>query len=119
LGVGLSVDDFGTGYSSLAHLRNLPIDHIKIDRSFVRGLVSNRGDFLIVRCIIDLADNLGLGTVAEGVEDEATLQALQAMGCHVAQGYHFGKPGPPAEIERLIAERGLYTDPTNLVPVTP
>ncbi len=119
LGVGLSVDDFGTGYSSLAHLRNLPIDHIKIDRSFVRGLVANRGDFVIVRCIIDLADNLGLGTVAEGVEDEATLQALRAMGCDVAQGYHLGRPGPPAAIERLIAERGLYADPTHLVPVTP
>lgn len=74
---------------------------------------------MIVRCIIDLADNLGLGTVAEGVEDEATLQALRAMGCDVAQGYHLGRPGPPAAIERLIAERGLYADPTHLVPVTP
>ena len=118
LGVGLSVDDFGTGYSSLAHLRNLPIDQIKIDRSFVRGLVGNRGDFLIVRCIIDLADNLGLGTVAEGVEDEATMQALRTMGCSVAQGYHIGRPGTPADVERFIIEHGLH-DPTDLVPVTP
>ncbi len=105
LGVSVSVDDFGTGYSSLAHLRNLPIDRIKIDRSFVRGVLSNRGDLVIVRCIIDLAANLGLGTVAEGVEDEATLDRLRSLGCQLAQGFHIARPGPACDVDRLIAAR--------------
>jgi diguanylate cyclase len=105
LGVSVAVDDFGTGYSSLAHLRNLPIDRIKIDRSFVRGVLANRGDLVIVRCIIDLAANLGLGTVAEGVEDEATLERLHSLGCQLAQGFYIGRPGPASDVARLVAAR--------------
>ena len=103
LGVSMSIDDFGTGYSSLVHLRNLPIDRIKIDRSFVRGVVTNHDDLVIVRCIIDLAANLGLGTVAEGVEDGPTLELLRSLGCQLAQGFHIGRPGPPEQIELLAA----------------
>ena len=111
LGVRLSVDDFGTGYSSLAHLRTLPIDRIKIDRSFVHGLVGNHSDRVIVRCIIDLATNLGLGTVAEGVEDVATLELLQTMGCQAAQGYQLARPCPAEGVEELVTVRGVRWAP--------
>jgi diguanylate cyclase len=111
LGVRLSMDDFGTGYSSLAHLRMLPIDRIKIDKSFVHGLVANHSDRAIVRCIIDLATSLGLGTVAEGVEDVATLELLQTMGCQAAQGYQLARPCSPEGVEELVQVRGVRWSP--------
>ena len=117
LGVSLAVDDFGTGYSSLAHLRNLPIDRIKIDRSFVRGVLTNRGDLVIVRCIIDLANNLGLESVAEGIEDEATLQLLQSLGCRIGQGYHVARPGDAAAVERLTRRRAALAAGAGLLEV--
>ncbi len=94
LGVGLSVDDFGTGYSSLANLRRLPIDELKIDRSFVSPMLSDESDLIIVRSTINLGHDLGLKVVAEGVEDEETLNRLANLGCDLAQGYHFSKPLP-------------------------
>jgi len=94
LGVGLSVDDYGTGYSSLANLRRLPIDELKIDRSFVSPMLSDESDLIIVRSTINLGHDLGLKVVAEGVEDEATLHRLEGLGCDLAQGYHFSKPLP-------------------------
>ena len=107
LGVHISVDDFGTGYSSLAHLRSLPIDAIKIDRSFVKDLCTNQGDQVIVRCIIDLANNLGLLSIAEGVEDAATQALLHDMGCPIAQGYYLGMPSRPDAIEQQVHARAL------------
>jgi diguanylate cyclase (GGDEF)-like protein len=107
LGVSISIDDFGTGYSSLAHLRSLPVDRIKIDRSFVRDMVTNRDDLVIVRCIIDLAANLDLISVAEGVEDIATLELLQTLGCRYAQGYHIGRPGSADQVASLARLRGV------------
>jgi diguanylate cyclase (GGDEF)-like protein len=95
LGVGLSVDDYGTGYSSLANLRRLPIDELKIDRSFVSPMLSDESDLIIVRSTINLGHDLGLKVVAEGVEDEATLNRLAGLGCDFAQGYHFSKPLAP------------------------
>ena len=92
MGVRLSVDDFGTGYSSLTHLRQLPIDEIKIDKSFVSGMQSSEADASIVRTVIDLAHNLGKQVCAEGVEDEATWQKLRDMGCDLAQGYWISRP---------------------------
>jgi diguanylate cyclase (GGDEF)-like protein/PAS domain S-box-containing protein len=92
MGVRLSVDDFGTGYSSLTHLRELPIDEIKIDKSFVIGMGSSEADAAIVRTVIDLAHNLGKQVCAEGVEDEATWHQLRDMGCDLAQGYWIAKP---------------------------
>ncbi|MBD0323798.1 MAG: EAL domain-containing protein [Aldersonia sp.] len=102
LGLSVSIDDFGTGFSSLANLRDLPVDRIKIDRSFVTNLATNSGDALIVRSILHLAEDLGLGTVAEGVEDSETVQILTQFGGEVAQGYHFSRPVPAPEIEAAI-----------------
>src|SRR5205823_11115486 len=82
LGVGLSLDDFGTGYSSMQHLRRLPLAEVKIDRSFVLGMVGDPDDEAIVRSIIELAGALGLRAVAEGVEDECTYRMLATSGCH-------------------------------------
>jgi diguanylate cyclase (GGDEF)-like protein len=102
LGVGLSVDDYGTGYSSLANLRRLPIDELKIDRSFVSPMLSDESDLIIVRSTINLGHDLGLKVVAEGVEDEATLHRLEKLGCDLAQGYHFSKPLPPEAFNKWI-----------------
>ncbi|MEX2626411.1 MAG: bifunctional diguanylate cyclase/phosphodiesterase [Ilumatobacteraceae bacterium] len=92
MGVRVSIDDFGTGYSSLAYLKDLPVDEIKIDRSFVTNLLTSAGDQVIVRAIIDLAANLGLTSVAEGVEDLDQLRWLTDAGCVQAQGYHIARP---------------------------
>jgi EAL domain-containing protein (putative c-di-GMP-specific phosphodiesterase class I) len=102
LGVGLSVDDYGTGYSSLANLRRLPIDELKIDRSFVSPMLSDESDLIIVRSTINLGHDLGLKVVAEGVEDEATLHRLGGLGCDLAQGYHFSKPLPPEAFNKWM-----------------
>jgi diguanylate cyclase (GGDEF)-like protein/PAS domain S-box-containing protein len=98
MGVRLSVDDFGTGYSSLTHLRELPIDEIKIDKSFVTGMLQSDADAAIVRTVIDLAHNLGKQVCAEGVEDQATWARLKEMGCDLAQGYWISKPLSATEI---------------------
>lgn len=92
LGVTLSIDDYGTGYSSLSYLRRLPINTLKIDRLFVRDMLENEQDEIIVKSTISLAHNLGLKVVAEGVEDVKTLGRLRDMGCDLAQGYHISKP---------------------------
>jgi diguanylate cyclase (GGDEF)-like protein/PAS domain S-box-containing protein len=98
MGVRLSVDDFGTGYSSLTHLRQLPIDEIKIDRSFVSGMTESEADAAIVRTVIDLARNLGKQVCAEGVETEAQWKRLVEMECDLAQGYWISRPLPAAEL---------------------
>lgn len=98
MGVRLSVDDFGTGYSSLTHLRQLPIDEIKIDKSFVTSMTHNEADAAIVRTVIDLAHNLGKQVCAEGVEDEATWRLLGDLGCDLAQGFWIARPMPADEL---------------------
>ena len=98
IGVRLSLDDSGTGYSSLSHLRKLPIDEVKIDRSFVSAMRVRADDATIVRSIIDLAHNLKLTVVAEGVEDKETCELLAALGCDCAQGYYFARPAPAGEL---------------------
>jgi diguanylate cyclase (GGDEF)-like protein len=95
LGCKLSIDDYGTGYSSLAYLRRLPLDELKIDKSFVMGMVRDASDNVIVRSTIDLAHNMGLAVVAEGVEDEATLERLRTLGCDLVQGYFLSRPMAP------------------------
>ena len=95
-GLRISVDDFGTGYSTLTNLRRLPISEIKIDRSFVDNMIRDPGDASIVRATIDLGKALGLDVVAEGVETQEVLDALQACGCQTIQGYFIGKPMPLA-----------------------
>ncbi|HQS99285.1 MAG TPA: EAL domain-containing protein [Thiobacillus sp.] len=98
LGSNVAVDDYGTGYSSLAYLRRLPLSALKIDRTFVSGMVDNAQDAIIVRSTIALAHNLGLGVIAEGVETAAAADALRSMGCDQAQGYYFSKPLPLDEL---------------------
>ncbi|GIE93773.1 putative bifunctional diguanylate cyclase/phosphodiesterase [Paractinoplanes rishiriensis] len=103
MGVAISLDDFGTGYSSLQHLRRLPLAEVKIDRSFVLGMSTDRGDAAIVRSVIDLAEALGLRAVAEGVEDERTWRLLAASGCHAAQGWFHARPMPTAELATWLS----------------
>lgn len=102
LGVGLSLDDFGTGYSSLAYLKQLPLDQIKIDQSFVRDVISNPNDAVMVKTIIGMAQNFQLEVIAEGVETGGQLEFLRQSGCMVYQGYMFGKPVPKEEFEALV-----------------
>ena len=105
LGVGFAIDDFGTGYSSLAYLKQLPVQTIKIDRSFVMDMLESESDAAIVRSTIDLARNLGLRVVAEGVETEAMWDALREQGCTLAQGYLISKPVSAAELAPLLVRR--------------
>jgi len=104
LGVRMSVDDFGTGYSSLANLRQLPIDELKIDRSFVSPMLRDESDLIIVRSTINLGHDLGLRIIAEGVEDGATLQRLALLGCDLAQGYHLSRPMPSDDFGRWLRD---------------
>jgi len=98
LGCHLAIDDFGTGYSSLTRLRQLPVNEIKIDKSFVLHMATDSDDAAIVRSIIDLARNLGLVAVAEGVEDAQTCDTLAHLGCEQIQGYYFAKPMPGSDL---------------------
>lgn len=107
LGVRFSLDDFGTGYSSLSYLKRLPLDELKIDQSFVRDINHDNNDAMIVKTIIEMAQNFDLHVIAEGVEDEEQLMYLKENGCHLFQGYFFGKPMPPEEIERLFLDKTL------------
>ncbi len=107
VGVGLSIDDFGTGYSSLSHLKRLPIEEIKIDRSFVMQMHVDANDFMIVRATVDLGRNLGLRVVAEGVEDLATFDRLAEFGCDEAQGYYISRPLSAVEFTRWLSVRNL------------
>jgi predicted signal transduction protein with EAL and GGDEF domain len=92
MGIRISIDDFGTGFSSLAYLKQLPVDELKVDRSFVMDMSKDENDAVIVRSTIDLAHNLGLQVVAEGVEDNDSLKLLEILGCDLAQGYYISRP---------------------------
>jgi diguanylate cyclase (GGDEF)-like protein len=107
LGVRIAMDDFGTGYSSLAYIRRFPFDKIKIDKSFVQEMGEHKETHAIVRAVRSLAGNLGIATLAEGVETEAQLAMLRAEGCDEVQGYLFSRPRPEAEVPRMMAEIGL------------
>jgi len=103
MGLQLAIDDFGTGYSSLAYLRRLPVQTIKIDRSFVSGMCQDASDATIVRSTIELGKSLGLTIVAEGVETQEIWESLQDLGCSLAQGYLIGRPSPAEEVPEVIA----------------
>jgi EAL domain-containing protein (putative c-di-GMP-specific phosphodiesterase class I) len=105
LGLHIVVDDFGTGYSSLAYLKRLPMDAIKIDRSFVQHMSTDKTDAAIVRAIIRLGHELGLRVVAEGVEDRETWERLVRLGCDAAQGSYLSRPLPAEELTRRLATR--------------
>jgi PAS domain S-box-containing protein len=113
IGVRISIDDFGTGYSSLAHLRQFPVDALKIDRSFVRGIETRKDSAAIVGTLTDMARQLGLHVVAEGVENEQQLALLRSLDCHAAQGYLFAKPLDEAKATEILrtglARRGALT----------
>ncbi|HJX07084.1 MAG TPA: EAL domain-containing protein [Actinomycetota bacterium] len=115
VGVGLSIDDFGTGYSSLSYLKRLPIEEIKIDRSFVMQMHVDANDFMIVRATVDLGRNLGLRVVAEGVEDLATFDRLADFGCDEAQGYYISKPISAVEFTRWLSVRNLDRESGDVV----
>jgi diguanylate cyclase (GGDEF)-like protein len=110
LGLRISVDDFGTGYSSLAILRRLPIDELKIDRSFVSPMLTDESDLIIVRSTINLGHDLRLRVIAEGVEDEGTLERLAALGCDQAQGFHISTPLAPDEFAAWIDGSGVVAE---------
>ncbi len=111
LGIRLSLDDFGTGYSSLTHLKTYPVGEVKIDRSFVARMCTDATDAAIVYATIELAHKLGIRVVAEGVEDEATWQALDALGCELVQGYVLGRPVPAAELEQVLNAQHACSHP--------
>jgi diguanylate cyclase (GGDEF)-like protein len=117
IGLTLSVDDFGTGYSSLANLKRLPVDVIKIDKSFVIEMAVDASDAAIVRSTIDLAHNLGLRVVAEGVESQDAWCQLEKLGCDYAQGYFLSRPLPADAATRLIVERGTARELEQPTPV--
>jgi EAL domain-containing protein (putative c-di-GMP-specific phosphodiesterase class I) len=112
LGVRLAVDDFGTGYATLKQLQSLPVQELKIDRSFVSGMNENRGSYTIVRSTIDLGKQLGLRVVAEGVETVAELRSLAALGCDEIQGYYVSKPMPASEVAKFVRSRNALQDST-------
>ncbi|MDQ0242621.1 diguanylate cyclase (GGDEF)-like protein [Bacillus fengqiuensis] len=104
MGVDISIDDFGTGYSSLNYLKDFPINHLKIDHSFIREMKTNEAGKAIVKTIIDMAVNLNLQVVAEGVEAKSELEMLRNMGCHEIQGYYFSRPVEPERLKVILAD---------------
>ena len=117
-GFKLSIDDFGTGYSSLAYLRRLPVDELKIDRSFVIAMERNADDANIVRSTIELAHNLGLSVVAEGIENAHVLGQLAKLDCDEGQGYHMSRPLPVAEFVAWVGRWNQQHAATDAVRVT-
>lgn len=112
LGVSIAIDDFGTGYSSLSYLKRIPADKLKIDKSFIDGVVSDPDDVAIVRTILALAASFDIATVAEGIEDEGQLLALTRLGCGLGQGYFFARPLAAAAFTEYLRERGTVPLPT-------
>jgi EAL domain-containing protein (putative c-di-GMP-specific phosphodiesterase class I) len=108
MGFKLSIDDFGTGYSSLAYLKRLPVDELKIDQSFVRNMQADADDAMIVRSTVDLAHNLGILVVAEGVENGAAWDMLRELRCDQAQGFHMGRPMPVGDFAAWAAAWGRH-----------
>ncbi|GAA2713285.1 putative bifunctional diguanylate cyclase/phosphodiesterase [Actinoplanes palleronii] len=103
MGVRVAIDDFGTGYSSLSYLRQMPVDVLKLDKSFIDDILTSRQQHALVDAIVTLAGNLDLAVVAEGIEEPGQMLALDAMGCHYGQGYHFARPLWPADIPAMTA----------------
>jgi EAL domain-containing protein (putative c-di-GMP-specific phosphodiesterase class I) len=103
-GMHIALDDFGTGYASLTHLKQFPVDEIKIDRTFVRDMERDRDDNAIVSAVIGLGRSLGMMLVAEGVETPGQAESLRAQGCHFAQGYLFAKPMAASRVPWFLSQ---------------
>jgi EAL domain-containing protein (putative c-di-GMP-specific phosphodiesterase class I) len=106
-GISVALDDFGTGYASLSHLKQFPVNVIKIDRSFVSDMETEAGDAAIVKAVLSLGQSLGIRVVAEGVETAAQASFLRQHGCDIGQGYHFGRPMPAEEVLHLLTSSAL------------
>ena len=104
MGIVIAIDDFGTGYSSLSYLKRLPLDFLKVDRSFVKDIPEDNNDMEITAAVISMAQKLHLQVVAEGVETEEQLRFLEVNSCNYYQGYLFSKPKPYAELETVFTE---------------
>lgn len=111
-GISLALDDFGTGHASLTHLRQFPIDKIKIDQTFIRELEQNRGDAEIVRAMVSLGKSLGMQVVAEGVETAAQLEFLKKLGCDLIQGYYFSRPHAAVDVAHFCTPLDRRSQPT-------
>jgi EAL domain-containing protein (putative c-di-GMP-specific phosphodiesterase class I) len=109
LGCRLAIDDYGTGYSSLAYLRRLPVDELKIDKSFVMNLARDASDTMIVRSTIELAHNMGLTVVAEGVDEEGALERLRGLGCDMVQGFLLSRPLTGDEVAARLESHVVET----------
>jgi EAL domain-containing protein (putative c-di-GMP-specific phosphodiesterase class I) len=116
LGVALSVDDFGTGYSSLAHLSSLPVDSLKVDRSFIRGMRSGSKEAAVVRAVVTLGHSLHKRVVAEGIETEQQFEQLRDMGCQAGQGYHLSRPLAALAVEAMLDRTLAAVVPAALSP---
>jgi len=103
-GLCVAIDDFGTGYSNFSYLKELPIDYLKIDISFIREAAKSKKDRAVVNAIVQMAHSLGMKTIAEGVETKEQLEVLKEIGCDMAQGYYFAKPMSEQEIEKRLKE---------------
>lgn len=114
MGITIAIDDFGTGHSSLSALQRLPVDVVKIDRSFVRDVITDANDASIVAAVIDMGKKMGLKVIAEGVETEEQMRFLQSLKCNFMQGYYFSKPLPPAEFEALLAREIAARNPLRM-----
>ena len=116
MGIKISIDDFGTGYSSLAYLKEIPVDELKIDKSFVMDVEENDNDAVIVKSTIDLAHNLGLKVTAEGVETKGALDLLDILDCEYAQGFYISRPIPTDKIVSWVEEwEGNYLSRSNML----
>jgi EAL domain-containing protein (putative c-di-GMP-specific phosphodiesterase class I) len=107
MGIRLYLDDFGTGYSSLSYLKRFPVDRVKVDRTFVKGLGENATDTALVRMIIDLCHTLGVEVLAEGVETSEQAALLKDMGCDLGQGYYFARPLPGEDLAQRLPKAFL------------
>ena len=116
LNISVSLDDFGTGYSALTYLRRLPLDCLKIDRSFVRDMLHDQADYAIVHGVVSLARSFGYNVIAEGVENSAQCDSLERMGCHQVQGFYLAQPMPCEDFPQWLSEWNRHNDSHMLQP---